>query len=185
MIVFAVTGNPGSGKSSLLKHLAEDLAEYSVPCAGFVLPAGDRDEEGLGAAWYEFLEVEACSTLAGPCLKQHGTAASRKREGGYEWAPEFFSNCRKIIAAAPATGALVVDEFGSQETRGAGHLPALLELKASATRPWVVLLAVRSGCVDQLEAATGLPVGYCVDLNETELNSARSAALSFLLSVLR
>lgn len=139
-----VTGETGSGKTTLAAAVVEALAARGVRVGGFVAPGSWRD----GRRW-AFDLIDVAGGRREPLCGREGPPGWAG-EGGFRVNPAGVELGRAALQAARLAGAqvVVVDEVGPWELAGrgwAGELDAL-----TAAPPPLLLLVVRRRCVDQV-----------------------------------
>ena len=134
MRLFAVTGLPGSGKTSSLEAFAAGMARRNVSVGGVVqtrrtLPSGRR-------AYFAQAPGQRDSALVA-VVDTEGKKPTFFQEG-FAWAAQ------RILAPSEVC---LIDELGWVEAEGRGHWPALQRLlRKGAAR--VVLVSVRQDVFD-------------------------------------
>jgi nucleoside-triphosphatase THEP1 len=139
MLLIAVTGPVGTGKSTLLGRLAAWASARGRRVDGFVAEAQGRPVAGRGADAY------ALHWLA----TGERTVVARRGADGYAFEDTAFERVRRWAAALPAADLVVLDEFGKVEAEGGGLAPAWPDVAASGAG--VVAIAVRAGTVPAIE----------------------------------
>ena len=158
MLLIAVTGPVGSGKTSLLAALAAWSAGHGRPAEGFLARAVGRSEPGRGAASYELQWLRDDRT---------SPFATRRRGGGpaYVFRDEAQVEVRRWAAALrrrPVRPLVILDEFGPREVHGGGHLAIWSDIRAAD--PGIVVIAVREGLVDAVAERLGRRFDVVVDV---------------------
>jgi hypothetical protein len=148
-LLVAVTGAPGDGKTGLLAALAAEQEAAGRRVEGLLALAGERTDPRAGARHY-FLRIlghpdewpwaERDESVTPPYIFEAGT-----RRRLQLWAED--------LAAQPPAALLVLDEFGKFEARGEGLMPLWPKLVAAA--PQIVVMSVRDGCEEEIEARLG------------------------------
>lgn len=135
MLLVAVTGPVGVGKSSTLLEVAARLAEQGREVDGFVSIAGPRAEQNSGARAYQLRWLGTGSVQP---WAVRGGEQFRLDPGTLEQATEWAKNL------PPGSGAIVfLDEFGKWEANGAGLRQAMDAVFRA--KPFAVVVAVREG----------------------------------------
>ena len=159
MLLIALTGPVGSGKTHALAGLAAWAKDRGTPIDGFVARADGR-VEGRGAADRYTLGWVA----TGESMLFAEWTGTRGADGvPYRFAPE---TSARVLAWAEALagdspGLVVLDEFGPAEAAGGGHAAAWPAI--AAADPAVVVIAVRDGLVPDIEARLGRAFDVTVD----------------------
>jgi nucleoside-triphosphatase THEP1 len=134
----ALVGPPGSGKTTALARVAGELVSRSVTVGGVLQPRILDHDRTIG---YQL------SVMGSPDTRS--LLARRRPTGrGFDFDPDVFAAAaREIQRAIRGARIVVVDELGSLEADGRGHLPALMTDTPTSAAVW--LLAVR----EDVEAA--------------------------------
>ncbi len=151
MLLVAVTGPVGSGKTSLLKQVAERLIARNQPVSGFLQIAGERPHPEQGAEWYDIVLIPSGEQIA-------FATRDESRSPKYQFAPLSF----ELDLAEPET--VILDEFGPLEAAGEGHFrlwPKIVE-----TDPSLVLMGVREDRIATIVKKLDLPFDLVVDVRE-------------------
>lgn len=147
ILLIAVTGAPGEGKTRLLTQLAAHVAAQGQRIEGFVSVAEGRAQPELGATHYHLQLLGSDEVL--PWAERDNT-----RFPPYRLEPETLAWLHTWAAGLPRHAPLLVmDEFGRFEARGDGLMatwPAV-----AATAPLIVMLAVREGLLEAIEDKLG------------------------------
>ncbi len=155
--VIVLTGRPGTGKTTVLEQIIEQLNRSASEVAGLIQPGEFRDGAKIGF-FVRDLQTGEEAPLARRTSResgQHGT--------GFQFDQAGLNLARQALASAPEGAVLVVDELGPVELRGKGHMPALRQ--ALALRPpRVLILVVRRHLVPALLAALSATDAYVVDV---------------------
>ena len=160
MLLIAVTGPVGSGKTSLLAGLAAWSAAHGRPADGFLARAVGRSTPGRGAAVYEleWLRNDRRSPFA------------RRRQGGepaYTFQDEAVVETvawAESLVRRPAVPLVILDEFGPLEAGGGGHLALWPRIAAAA--PDIVVIAVRDGLVREISRRLDRAFDVVVDARD-------------------
>lgn len=148
-LLIAVTGGPGTSKTTLLAELAAGQLARGLRVEGVLALAGRRGTPGKGAEEYwlrligtdqELSWAVRDESLIPPYYFEPGT--ERKL---HAWAER--------LQARPGTPLLILDEFGKLELMGRGLMPVWKKLAAS--RPQIVVMAVREDLVGPVESLLG------------------------------
>jgi nucleoside-triphosphatase THEP1 len=150
MLVIAVTGGVGAGKTSLLGRLADWYSAEGRKVDGFLAVAGRRPAENAGAERYDLVMLSDRRTLPFAIRDDSCRPPYRFEESTFgvlrSWAGD--------IAARDRLPVLVLDEFGPLEAAGKGHAPLWPLVRAAS--PEVVVLAVREGLESAVQGALGI-----------------------------
>jgi len=144
-ILAAVVGAPRTGKTTLTLRVLERLNERALSVGGVTQPA-------IGAGAHPAGYMVRCAASGKERLlatrRDRGQRGFCFQEQGWTWAQECIHHARLSAEV------LVVDELGRLESRGEGHLPALLAT-VPGERVRVYLLAVRADCARLVEERLG------------------------------
>ncbi len=152
MLLIAVTGPPGSGKTTALAELAAWVASEGLRAEGFVQPTvGIRTPRRRGAPGYDLRHLGSDTTL--PFARR-----DRSSRGAipYTFDAEALDRAHGWVRTALADDPphlLVLDEFGRVEAEGGGHMA--LWPAVEAADPAIVVVAVRQGVVERVQAQMG------------------------------
>ena len=154
----AVTGAPGSGKTTLVGDLLRRLRERGLEVGGITQPALVEGGERVG---YQLRDERTGEErlFARRSPRRGGAERRREKRGegelGFSFDAEAWAWAAERIRRARAEAdVLVVDELGRLEARGEGHLPALVE-RVKADRVRALVLSVRADCAPALEEQLG------------------------------
>lgn len=170
MLLIALEGSPGSGKTTSLVELAQWAAAQGLRVDGFAQVAtGPRTAAGRGADGYDLLSLaegdaqsqaipfarrqEAASDVGG-----HTPDDPPSRPIPYVFQSEVLEQIHGALLerlAGPdgAPDLILLDEFGRLEAAGGGHMCLWGELEAR--QPGTVVMVVRQGMREALEARLG------------------------------
>jgi nucleoside-triphosphatase THEP1 len=149
LLLIAVTGPAGSGKSTTLADLAAWAASEGVAVDGFAQPAvGVRTGRRRGAPGYDLRHLGSETVL--PFARRDRSARSAIP---YTFRAEALAEAHGWVRSALAEGPpglLVLDEFGRVEAEGGGHMALWPEVVTAG--PNIVVVAVREGVLDRIES---------------------------------
>lgn len=146
MLLVAVTGQVGSGKTTAIKAFAEAWAAQGKRVDGFVALGLDRSDPSRGADSYRLTMVATGQELPFADREAEGF---RIDQGTQEQLLDWAENLE------PGTETVVLDEFGKWELEGKGHWP--LWPLVEAKQPLLVVMSVRDTCLKEIEAKLGRP----------------------------
>ena len=157
MLLIGILGSVGSGKTSLLARLAGWWRLQGRSPDGFVAHAGDRPEDGRGAARYELEMLKDSRRLPyavrDPSLKPP-----------YRFDPD---TARALDLWADGLGngdppsLVIIDELGPVEAAGGGHMALWPRIVSS--NPAVIVVAVRAGEEGVLKERLGTGFDMLID----------------------
>ncbi|MDQ5979800.1 MAG: hypothetical protein QG602_2775 [Verrucomicrobiota bacterium] len=154
-LLIAVTGVPGTGKTSLMAKLAATLAASGQRVEGVLALAGSRSVAGRGADeyWLRIIGKEQDLSWA---------VRDETTNPPYVFEPESERKLRAWAKQLPdRPPLLLIDEFGKFELAGRGLMPVWPEL--AAKRPLIVIISVRDDLLPQVEAVLGRPFDLRID----------------------
>lgn len=138
-MIFILTGAVGSGKTTFLRSLAEELGSAGVSMDGFL---SLRVMEGKETAGYDLFDIQ--KRRSSPFLRRMGCGDGQK-VGAFCLLPEGLAQAENIILRSRTSDLLVVDEIGQLELEGKGLWPALKEALFDEQRS--ALLVIRRNLV--------------------------------------
>lgn len=150
-LLIAVTGGPGASKTSLLAELVAAQLARGHRVEGVLALAGQRSSPNKGADDY-WLKIIGTDQELSWAVRDESTNPPYVFEPGTgrklaQWA----ENLRTL----PPPPLLILDEFGKFELKGLGLMPLWPTLVA--TRPHIVVVAVRADLADEVEKLLGQP----------------------------
>ncbi len=157
MLLIGILGRVGSGKTTLLVRLADWWRLQGRSVDGFVARAGERPENGRGAARYD-LEMLMDSRRIPYAFRDDALLPP------YRFDPEA---SRELLTWAgglqsgPSPLLLIIDEFGPVEAAGGGHIalwPAVV-----SSDPGIVIVAVRAGQENAIRERLGRGFDILID----------------------
>ena len=140
-MIYILTGPVGSGKTTFLKKVIEELKRQAFKLDGYLSEAIMQDREKIG---YDLLDLK--SRRAVPFIRKSGRQDWQKI-GPYFFIPEGLSLAKKIILRGREAEVLVVDEIGPLELSGQGLWDALE--KVIFQRAQKSLLVLRRGILEE------------------------------------
>lgn len=148
-LLIAVTGAPGTGKTSLMAELAATLAAGGQRVEGVLALAGRRGAAGRGADEY-WLRIIGTDEDLSWAVRDETTYPP------YSFEPESERRLRAWAKQLPdRPPLLLIDEFGKFELAGRGLMPVWPEL--AARRPLIAIISVRDDLLPQVEKVLGRP----------------------------
>ncbi len=147
-----ITGQKGSGKTTLATKLAEELKARGIKTNGILAPAFHEDGERTG---YHVMDISTGKTTT---LCRRDETLSDKAPGKYRFFDEGLTLGKSALKRAETdnTDLLMVDEVGPFELRGLGWDKALRETGSRYHGP--VLFVVRESLINDVAAAYHLHV---------------------------
>ena len=166
MVLVAVTGPVGSGKTTVLSSLLTWAKGNGKSVDGFLALPHDRVEPGKGAEEYVLQLIDSGQRL--PFVRRDSSLTPPYRiDAGTVTALAALADSLK---ARHPLSILILDEFGPLEARGDGHMKHWESIQAS--RPEVVVIAVREKVVREIESRLGTPFDVVFDVTETGVSNS-------------
>jgi nucleoside-triphosphatase THEP1 len=167
-----VTGDTGSGKTTLVGQTVERLRARDVPVAGILAPGFIKDGRRTG---FDIVNLATGESTA-LAREQAGDAGLHARWSRFAFRPEGLDlGARALGPTAHSADVIVVDEVGPFELSGGGWAPALDRL--SKDYRGTLVLAVRGSVVDAVRARWGSPDTVVCEVTGTSAEAL--AALIF------
>ena len=167
-----VTGDTGSGKTTLVGQTVERLRARDVPVAGILAPGFIKDGRRTG---FDIVNLATGESTA-LAREQAGDAGPHARWSRFAFRPEGLDlGARALGPTAHSADVIVVDEVGPFELSGGGWAPALDRL--SKDYRGTLVLAVRGSVVDAVRARWGSPDTVVCEVTGTSAEAL--AALIF------
>jgi iron complex transport system ATP-binding protein len=163
-VIFILTGPVHSGKTTLLKKMAQKLKQEGLKIEGFLSESIWKDQELLG---YDLLDLSHENSL--PFIRKTGKK-DWERTGPFYFIPETLALAKKIIGRASHTDICVMDEVGPLELAGKGIWPALKE--ALRTHSCTFLLVVRISILEKFLARIHQKDVRIFDIQDKEIFAA-------------
>jgi nucleoside-triphosphatase len=148
-LVLVLTGEFGSGKSSICRTVARTAEARGMDVAGVVCPAIYRDGRKVG--------IRAIDLRAGT-ERLLATLRTDPHPGELDWAfdGDVLAWTDRVIAATGQCDLLIVDELGPLELeRGEGMVSALELLRRQEYK--IAVVVVRPRLLERFQALLGLP----------------------------
>lgn len=158
MVLVAVTGPVGSGKTTVLSSLATWAKGNRKSVDGFLALPRDRVEPGKGAEEYVLQLIASGKQL--PFVRRDASLTPPYRIGS-ETMSELAVWAGSLKVHHPLS-LLILDEFGPMEARGDGHMKYWESVQGA--RPEVVVIAVREKVVREIEDRLGSPFDVVFDV---------------------
>ncbi len=140
-MIYILTGAVGSGKTTFLQSLAQELRSAGVILAGFL---SLRVMDGKETAGYDLFDIQ--EGLSRPFLRRM-SCGDGQNVGAFCLLPEGLAQAERIILRSRTSDLLVVDEIGQLELEGKGLWPALKEVLFDEQRSF--LLVIRRNLVEE------------------------------------
>jgi nucleoside-triphosphatase THEP1 len=163
MVLVAVTGPVGSGKTTVLSSLSSWTKEQGKSVDGFLALSHDRVEAGKGAEEY-VLQLIASGTQH-PFVKRD-TSLTPPYRIDFGTMSELAAWAGSLKLQHPLS-VLILDEFGPLEARGDGHMKYWESVQAA--KPEVVIIAVREKVMREVEAKLGSPFDVVFDVTQPDV----------------
>ncbi len=148
-LLIAVTGGPGSSKTSLLAQLAAVQIARGHKVDGVLALAGERRQPHQGAQEYRL-------QLLGERQELRWAVRNEQLSPPYDLEPDTEQRLRVWadgLRRQPPVSLLLLDEFGRFEAQGRGLMPLWPALAAAA--PQIVVMAVRVEVAADIEQTIG------------------------------
>ncbi|MFP4082962.1 MAG: nucleoside-triphosphatase [Candidatus Aminicenantes bacterium] len=136
-MIFILTGPVHSGKTTLVKKVADDLKTLHFKVDGFLSEAVLENETIAG---YDLSDLRKGKTF--PFIRRQG-AEGWERIGRFYFIPQTLAQAKDIILRSRNADMLMVDEVGPLELKGGGLWPALEQVLFSRMRPILLVVRVR------------------------------------------
>jgi len=133
-MIFILTGAVGSGKTTFLRGLVDELRAAGVPFDGFLSLRVMTDGETEG---YDLLDIREGRSR--PLLRRTDSG-NGQRVGPYFLLPEGLAKANEIIHRSGDDDLLVADEIGPLELEGRGLWPTLKDVLLDVRRRSLVVL---------------------------------------------
>ena len=148
--VFILTGETGSGKTTLARRVVELLEKRGHPVGGILAPGLLEDGRRTG-----FDLIDLATGESAPLAREHAAGAGRHAQWSrFAFSPAGLALGAKALGPGTAAAAVVVvDEVGPFELAGGGWATALDRLVREYSGP--VLLVVRTSVVDDVRGRWG------------------------------
>lgn len=137
--IAAVVGPPGSGKTTLVERVAEQLRADGHRIGGVTQPAIQEAGTRVG---YQLRDAASSEVVAFARRADTGFAFARE---GWAWARS------RIDTSLASADCVVLDELGRLEAKGEGHLRALV---LPAPSP-ALLVGIREDCAEEVAERLG------------------------------
>ena len=160
MVLVAVTGPVGSGKTTVLASLTQWARDSSKSVDGFLAIPYEREAPQKGARHYVLQQIASGKQL--PFAVRDGSLTPPYRidlkalDDLALWAGS--------LAERHPLSLLILDEFGPLEAHGEGHMKYWEMIQSSKSE--VVVIAVREKFVREIESRLGSPFDVVVDVTD-------------------
>lgn len=153
-LIYVVTGERGSGKSTICAQVARDAAGRGMSVAGILT---ERSSPEPGAA-RKVVDMRSGEVRLFGAQSVHGSGSGRSDPltPGWEFDSDVFAWANQVFARSTPCELLIVDEVGPLELLGGrGWASALAALRSRDFG--VALVVCRPGLLAQLETSLGAP----------------------------
>ncbi len=157
MLLIEVIGPVGSGKSSLLSTLAVWWRQLGKEPEGFIAPGHERTVGTEGAARYDIVMVKSGTTYPF-ALRDNARRPPYRFDEATASALDHWA--AGLSDAAPPS-LVIIDEFGSVEASGGGHMRLWKQICSS--HPDILVVAVRKGLEDAIHTRIGRRPDVVID----------------------
>ena len=167
--VFGVTGGKEAGKTTLLKQTARIASEKGIPVGGYIQQR--FNDEANNTPGYKVVSIVTGEELiiAEKSVDSGFNFNDKAFEAAADWLKRDISDC----------SVLLVDEMGSLESRGEGHLPGVMSvLRDFPGKIWVI--ALRKDRLEQLVHLLGIDMDVVIDLDKDDAGEFIEGVLSSL-----
>ena len=160
MVLVAVTGPVGSGKTTVLSSLAAWAKENGKSVDGFLALPHNRVEPRKGAEEYVLQLIDSGKQL--PFVRRDSSLTPPYRiDAGTVTALAVWAD---TLNERHPLSVVILDEFGPLEARGDGHMRHWASIREAM--PEVVVIAVREKVVREIELRLGVPFDVVFDATE-------------------
>ena len=160
---FVLSGPVHSGKTTLLKKIAEELKNQGVRVDGFLSEAVFTGKDRTG---YDLLDLQEERPI--PLLRITGEE-EWQRIGSYFFVPSGIEKAEKIILRSGEADICVVDEVGPLELEGRGFWPALERVLLPPSTNF--LIVVRETILEGFLDVLGKTDARVLDMKEGDIFS--------------
>ncbi len=162
MILVAVTGPVGSGKSKALAEVAKRLTDRGHVVTGFVQTGIERADNRQGAYRYDLTFLPEGETVEWATRNDIGKPRYQVSESAMDRVKAWG---RALAETKPEI--VILDEFGNMEVEGEGHRHAWD--KVIAAEPLAIVVGVRASCIDSLAESLGIVWDLVVDARDRRI----------------
>lgn len=179
VLLIALTGRPGQGRTALLAQLAAEFRQTDRRVEGVLAVAEQRGAPDAGAQSYRLHLLGESQEL--PWAERLPEAAKDDAVPAYVFDPAAHRQLHlwaEGLRKKPPADLLLLDEFGKLEARGDGLMPLWPALVASA--PAIAVLSVREHLVSEIEQRLGRRFDVKIAASEPEATARlRQACADF------
>ena len=160
-MIFILTGPIHSGKTSLLKKIADTLKTNEYRVDGFLSESIWKRNEIIG---YDLFDLKGEKSY--PFIRREGNERWQ-RIGSFFFIPRGLAKAHKIILCSHDGDFLIIDEVGPLELKGEGLWPALKDIISNPMRK--CLIVVRKSILKKFLDMLGKSEVKVFDIQEREL----------------
>jgi len=162
MKIIAITGEKRTGKSTLIRHIKDDLKNNSIELDGLLsLPVIENDQlEG-----FDLLQLKTNQAIP---LARSGLESSVKTARFGFFSDAFNCQLQIVHSNNKAKTILLLDEIGILELRDLGWHNLVLDIKSKQYKG--VVLVIRKSSFYELTKKYNLKYDLLVDLDSTDIS---------------
>jgi len=171
--VVIITGEIGSGKTSLLKAISLRLKESGIKTGGILAPAIFENSEKKG---YNLIDLTTNKTIA---LSQTEPNKGMAQVGKYYFKPDAIVFGRKALSVEQnlENEIVIIDEIGAWELQGQGWGASLNELIINSNTP--LILSVRKKFLDMVIESWMLQNPLLIDAKDASVDEVLKTISGF------
>jgi nucleoside-triphosphatase THEP1 len=162
-MIFILTGPVHSGKTTLLKRVAQEFKRKKLVVSGFLSEAVFGGQERVG---YDLFDLKEEKSI--PLIRREGKKGWQ-RVGSYFFVPSGIEEAQSIVSRSQNSDICVVDEVGPLELSGKGFWPALKPILFPPLIPF--LITVRQSILEDFLGILGETDTKVFDMREEDVYS--------------